>query len=150
MSTVHYGSLILGIKLSDIKDLSVEKITEPYEVFDKHGNPTGKMDVDIFYKLKFKDRERKVTKVCVSNIEEILQLTGGFKVYDLDNYSYLSLELDSTVLGIKLSDQYNFLHDKKFDEIELSPEDLTLVRTDIKNKLGIDILPKLYLSIKTC
>jgi len=150
MSSHPYAGLILGIKLSDIKELSIEISTETFEIYNRRGNPTGVFDTERVYKLKYKNKERTINRICLTDFIVLLELDQTIELYNLfDDYSDVELSLDSIILGHKIHSKY-YLTDKFFDEIKLNNDDLKLIKANINHQIGYEIEPKLYLYTFYC
>jgi hypothetical protein len=137
MSVSYHAGVILGVKVAEL-GFNVEKISTPFEIHDKKGNPTGKFDREILYKMTFQDKEKIVDEMYLEYVEEMISTKKPLVVH---NPNYDDLDIDNIIIGIDIVhsgyDDWNLLKEFSLDEF-------STVTTEIKNQYGVDVEPKMY------
>jgi hypothetical protein len=138
MGASYYAGVILGLKLSDIKELKVEHKSESYEIHDKRGNPTGKFDTETKTIVRFGDR----MIVCDDSFGGIEKLINPQKPLIFIDQSYEGFQFETAFIGIELVkngyDEWNM--NKEFDP----NDDRQMIKDEFLKQFGMDIEPRTY------
>ena len=139
MSCSYHSGVILGVMVTEL-GFETERISSKFEIHDKKGNPTGKFEEEVSWKLKFQDKEKSVERIYGEYVEEMVKVKGPLKYLD-ENYDDWSV--DEVFVGISLvSRGYDDWHIVK--EIPDYNEQYQMVKDEIKSQFGVDVEPKLY------
>ena len=138
MSASYSAGVVLGVKLDEL-GLKVEKISVPYEVHDKKGKPTGKIEYEKSWKINFQGKETVEEKLYSDSIENILDIKKPLEILDM---SYDKFNVDKVVVGITIID-------REYDDWNVVKElpidgNFELVKSELKNQFGVNVEPKLY------
>ena len=138
MSTSYSAGVILGVKLDDL-GVKIEKISVPYEVHDKKGKPTGKIEYEKSTKITFQGKESVEEKLYSDVLEELIDVKKPLGFLDM---SYDKFDFDKVVVGLNIVDRsyddWNIL-----TEISIDGK-LELVKSELMKQFGVDVEPKLY------
>jgi hypothetical protein len=137
MSTSYSAGVVLGVKLDEL-GLKVENISVQYEVHDKKGKPTGKIEYEKSWKINFQGKETVDDNLYSDVVEELLGIKKPLELLDI---SYDKFNVDK-VVGINIVDRdYDDWNVVK--EISIDGK-LELVKSELKKQFGVDVEPKLY------
>lgn len=139
MSVDYNSGVVLGLTLAEV-GFKIEKLKEKFEVHDKKGNPTGKFDTEIKYKLSFNGEEKVYDYLYFEYIEEMLEPYLKSSKLTIFNCNYEDIDIDSIIVGktvVKRGyDDWNVVK-----EIPMGMSDVYDV---LKFKLNVDKMPKFY------
>jgi hypothetical protein len=140
MSTSYNSGVILGVKLSEI-DFKAELVSVPYDVFDKKGKKTGKIEYDKSWKFTFKGVENieEGDGLYSDSIEEIINVQKPLNFWNLD---YENSDFDNMIVGIDLVSR-NYNDWSVLKEVD-AKDQFDFVKNELKNQFGVDVEPKLY------
>lgn len=142
MSATFSAGVILGVKLIDI-GFKAEFISTPYEIHDKKGKPTGKIETDYSWKFNYKGVETidEGKQLYNETIEEIIGFKKPLELFNVNDY-YTDSDIDKVVLGINITNRsYDDYHHLE----EVTPENyFEIVKNEIIRQFGVYAEPKLY------